>query len=157
MTESGSNYHHNHHHHYHHTDSRHHSTRQASTDVLDEFIRNLKDTAASELQQQQQQQLKQQKQETTPLVSDGLQATTPKTTSSLADAFDLNYNKSKRLKEEGDGKELKGNDNQLTSSSLTNVGDIEMASGDKPGVKKYLNSFSNKISRIFLMIFQYKP
>lgn len=117
---------------------RHNTNRQQqhthhSNDVLDEFIRNLNDKVASELhyqqqQQHHQQQLKQQKQ----LLESTLTTTTTTTgdqQTSNIDALDLNYNKSKRLKEENDC----GEQDRAKSSIMTN--DVEMASstGDRPG------------------------
>jgi hypothetical protein len=123
---------------------RHNSNRQQqhthhSNDVLDELIRNLNDKVASELHyqqqqqhhQQQQQQLKQQKQ----LLESTLTTTTTTITddqqTSNIDALDLNYSKSKRLKEEND---CGAEQDRAKSSIMSN--DVEMAAsstGDRPG------------------------
>lgn len=92
---------------------------ESSSQALDELIRNLNNQVSSELQQQQQQQ--QQESKLTAINDEAMSTSTPPNSDHT---LDVNYNKSKRLKEEHAA--------HKRNASASN--DVEMtAAGDRPG------------------------
>lgn len=90
---------------------------ESSSQALDELIRNLNNQVSSELQQQQQQQ----ESKLTAINDEAMSTSTPPNSDHT---LDVNYNKSKRLKEEHDA--------HKRNASASN--DVEMtAAGDRPG------------------------
>ena len=93
---------------------------ESSSQALDELIRNLNNQVSSELQQQQQQQ-QQQESKLTAINDEAMSTSTPPNSDHT---LDVNYNKSKRLKEEHAA--------HKRNASASN--DVEMtAAGDRPG------------------------
>lgn len=91
---------------------------ESSSQALDELIRNLNNQVSSELQQQQQQQ---QESKLTAINDEAMSTSTPPNSDHT---LDVNYNKSKRLKEEHAA--------HKRNASASN--DVEMtAAGDRPG------------------------
>lgn len=104
---------------------------ESSSQALDELIRNLNNQVSSELQQQQQQQ--QQESKLTAINDEAMSTSTPPNSDHT---LDVNYNKSKRLKEEHGA--------HKRNASASN--DVEMtAAGDRPGWESYLYNFICKI------------
>jgi hypothetical protein len=90
---------------------------ESSSQALDELIRNLNNQVSSELQQQQQQQ----ESKLTAINDEAMSTSTPPNSDHT---LDVNYNKSKRLKEEHGA--------HKRNASASN--DVEMtAAGDRPG------------------------